>query len=146
MMKKKIAAILAGVQLLCAGSALAAGTQPVTIRLNGTQLTLPAEAFIENDRTLVPLRGVFEAVGASVMWEPETKSIFISKNIDGNMQAIIMQIGYTDVFVGEEKKSLDVAPKLVGDYTYVPLRFVIDELGEQVDWNGETYTVDITTK
>lgn len=145
-MKKKIAAILAAVQLLCAGSVLAEGQQKVTIRLNGQELSLPTEAFIANDRTLVPLRGVFEAVDASVLWEPDTKSIFISKEINGEMRTIIMQIGYTDVFVGEEQKTIDVAPQIVNDYTYVPLRFVIDELGEQVDWDGATYTVDITTK
>lgn len=85
-------------------------------------------------RTLVPLRGIFEAVGANVLWDQDTKSIFISKNMDGGMKAIVMQVGNTDVFVGEEKKAIDVAPKIIGESTFVPLRFVIDELGEAVAW------------
>lgn len=143
-MKKMIAAVLAAVQLMAAGSVLAQD-QKVTVRLDGTELTLPAEPFIENDRTLVPLRGLFEAVGANVLWDKDTQSIFISKSMDGEMKAIVMQVGNADVFVGEEKKTLEVAPKIVGESTFVPLRFIIDELGETVDWNPETYTVDITT-
>lgn len=108
-MKKGIAAALAAVQILAAGSALAASQ--VTVRLDGAELALPAEAFIANDRTLVPLRGVFESVGASVLWDAETQSIFISKDVDGQMKAIVMQVGNTDIFVGEEKKTMDVAPR-----------------------------------
>lgn len=144
-MKKIVAAVLAAVQLMVASGVLAQN-QKVTVRLNGTELSLPVEPFIDNDRTLVPLRGVFESVGANVLWDQDTQSIFISKNMDDGMKAIVMQIGNADVFVGEEKKTLDTAPKIVGDSTFVPLRFVIDELGETVEWDQNTYTVDITTK
>ena len=144
-MKRIVAVVLAAVQLAASGSVLAQN-QKVTVRLNGTELSLPAEPFIENDRTLVPLRGVFESVGANVLWDQDTQSIFISKNMDDGMKAIVMQIGNADVFVGEEKRTLDTAPQIVGDSTFVPLRFVIDELGETVEWDQNTYTVDITTK
>lgn len=144
-MKKIIAMLIAAIQILAAGSALAQGPA-VTVRLDGVELELPVGAFIEDNRTMVPLRGVFEAVGAEVAWDQDTKSIFISKIEGDTMRTISMQIGYTDVFVNTDKTTLDVAPRIVNNYTYVPLRFVIDALGETVEWDQDTYTVDILTK
>ena len=142
-MKKMIAGILAALCVASAGAANAADT--VTIRVDGEELALEEPAFLENDRTLVPLRGVFEAVGAQVMWDQDSKTVVVTQNQEDALTVIVVQIDSKNAFVGEEQKVLDVPATLVNDTTYVPLRFILEELGNSVTWDQETKTVDITT-
>ena len=143
-MKKVIAGILAALCIASSGAAYAADT--VTIRVNGQELALEEPAFIENDRTLVPLRGVFEAVEAQVMWDQDSKTVVVTQSQDDALAVIVVQIDSKTAFVGETKKELDVPAMLINDTTYVPLRFILEELGNSVVWDQETKTVDIETK
>ncbi len=147
-MKKIIAALLAAAALTAGASALAAESteekELATVTLNGEALAFDESAFIENGRTLVPMRGIFEAVGASVYWDDEKQTVFASRTKDGETTYVTLQIG-TTAFINETEFALDVPAKLVGDRTFVPLRFVIEALGEKVDWDESTSTVIITT-
>ena len=87
---------------------------------------------IVNDRTLVPIRIVTETLGGDVEWNDSTKTVTL--NIDG--KAITMTIGV-------ELEGYGVAPEIINDRTYVPIRFVAEELGAVVNWNEETQEVVI---
>ncbi|OPY57969.1 MAG: hypothetical protein A4E55_01274 [Pelotomaculum sp. PtaU1.Bin035] len=109
-----------------------------SIFINGTQLITENPPVIENDRTLVPLRACFEALNQEVIWNDSDQSI-----ISGN---IWLQINNPLAKAGEKNVTLDVPAKLINDRTYVPLRFIAESLGKDVNWNGEEYRVDILDK
>ena len=110
-------------------------------KINGDSYTLDASPFIENGRTLVPIRFIAEGFGADVDWIGETKTVIInleSKNIN-----IILQIGSKIAIVNGEKITLDVAPKIVKGRTFVPLRFIAETFGAEVLWNGSERKITI---
>ncbi len=86
----------------------------------------------------VPLRGVFERLGASVVY---ANGVI---NATGNGRNISLHIGSNQASINGQSQTLDVAPFLVGSRTLVPLRFVAQALGAAVDWNNNTSTVTIT--
>lgn len=104
-----------------------------TMFVNGKAYEKDAAPVIMNDRTLVPIRFVTESLGGTVAWNAETKEVTLV--IDG--KEIKMTIGKTIEKYG-------VAPVIIDSRTFVPVRFVADELGATTTWNAETKTVTIT--
>ncbi len=88
---------------------------------------------IRNDRTLVPIRIVTETLGGIVDWNGVTKEVTL--HIDGK------EIKMT---VGKTLEKYGVAPVIIDGRTFVPVRFVADELGATVAWDNATKTVTIT--
>ena len=88
---------------------------------------------IRNDRTLVPIRIVTETLGGKVDWNGVTKEVTL--HIDGK------EIKMT---VGKTLEKYGVAPVIIDGRTFVPVRFVADELGATVAWDNATKTVTIT--
>lgn len=110
------------------------------VTLNGQNLNFDVPLVVENDRTLVPLRAIFEALGASVQWDDSTQTVTASKA----GTEIKLVIG-GKAFKNGEPVALDVPAKLVNDRTMVPLRFVSESLGCQVGWDESTQTIAITS-
>jgi hypothetical protein len=88
-------------------------------------------------RVFVPLRGVFEQLGASVVYSNG------QINATGNGRTISLTIGSTQATVAGQPTLMDVAPFIVGATTYVPLRFISQALGASVNWDNSTSTVTI---
>lgn len=122
--------------------ALAQKPTLVTVVLDGETLVFPTQdPLIVDNRTLVPMRTIFEALGAKVDWIDENG---IQKIIANTAEKnISMTINSNDFFVNGEKKSLDVPAQLMNDTTMVPLRAISESLGCTVEWNQETSTVII---
>ena len=118
----------------------------ITVKINGETLKTPIAAKIINDRTMLPMRSVFETLGANVEWAEADQLIFATK---GN-KLITLKIGYPKIVIQttESNKSevleLETAPFIEGDYTLVPVRAVAESLDAKVDWDGETNAVLIT--
>ena len=93
-----------------------------------------AAPVIRNDRTLVPIRIITEALGGKVDWNGATKEVTLSIND----KEIKMTIGKT-------LEKYGVAPVIIDGRTFVPVRFVADELGAEVAWDEATKTVTIKT-
>ena len=85
---------------------------------------------IKNGRTFAPLRFIGEALGAKVFWENGTRTIAI-KDKDN---VITMQIGERIGYVNNYAYVLDEAPFIKNDRTFVPLRFIGEALGADVEW------------
>ena len=117
-----------------------------TVYVDGEKLVADVEPFIEEDRTMVPMRAIFEAVGASVTWDQDTQTVISIKNDEATQNVVVLQIGNTSAFVNSESVALDVPAKVINDRTFVPLRFVMESLDANVDWNPDTFTVTVTTK
>jgi hypothetical protein len=137
-LNKKITTILLCICLLFCLVAPAVATPKVNI--NGNQLIFEVDPIVENGRTLVPLRAIFEALGANVSWDGTTQLITATKD-----ETIIkLQIGSQTAYKNNQPVPLDVPPKIVEDRTLVPLRFVSESLGANVKWYGDTQTITIT--
>ncbi|MCX7715637.1 MAG: copper amine oxidase N-terminal domain-containing protein [Clostridia bacterium] len=144
---KKIAAFFAAVFLvfaLCPMAFMVGGQ--VSVLLDGNALEFDAVPFIEDGRTMVPMRGIFEAVGADVAWDEDTKTVLAVRTKGQETSVVSLQIDADYAFVNGEKKVLDVPAKIVGDRTFVPLRFIAEALGETVEWNADTASVNIRTQ
>ncbi|MDE2481161.1 MAG: copper amine oxidase N-terminal domain-containing protein [bacterium] len=110
----------------------------VTVVVNGSQLQFDQPPIERAGRVFVPLRGVFERLGASVVYQNG------EINATGNGRSISLHVGSTQASVNGQTQYLDVAPFIVGSRTLVPLRFVAQALGAAVDWNNSDATVTIT--
>src|ERR1700737_4807276 len=95
----------------------AAQAATVTIQVNGSTLSFDQPPIERSGRVFVPLRGVFERLGASVVYDNG------QINATGNGRNIALKIGSTSATVNGETQTLDVAPFLIGARTLVPLRF-----------------------
>jgi hypothetical protein len=94
---------------------------------------------MKDDRTFVPVRFVSEALDGEVEWNEKTQQVTIKKA----GQEIKIWIGLVKSVVNGITKQNDVAPILKNGRTFVPLRFVSENLGENVEWKEETSTVYI---
>jgi len=138
-MKKIIATILAASVMTASAAVLA--EEPIKILVNDVQISFDAEPFIENDRTLVPMRAIFEALGAQVAWDGEDRTVISYDPVSD--VSITMQIDSDVMFVGETAVKLDVPAKIVSDRTFVPLRAISESMNSEVNWDGATRTVAI---
>jgi hypothetical protein len=107
--------------------------------VNDKTVKLDAAPKIVNGRTLVPIRFVAESFGATVTWDPIFKLVIIT--LDKNQ--IFLQIGTTFASVNGKKVTLDAAPMISGGYTLVPIRFISESLGADVQWESNTQTITI---
>ena len=112
----------------------------IDIRVNGKYVDSDVDPYIKNDRTMVPVRAIAEALGAQVAYDDATKTATISRN--GYEVKITM---YADsAFVNGEEIALDAAAETVSSRIFVPVRFVSEGLKCSVNWNAETKSVIIT--
>jgi len=114
--------------------------QEIKVLVNGSALTFDQPPIIENGRTLVPLRAIFEALGATVEWEQSTQTVTAVKDDI----TIILKIGDAFLTKNGERIALDVPAKIVGGRTLVPARAVAESFGADVQWDQATRTVTIT--
>ena len=117
--------------------------QDVTVYINNQRIYFDKEPIIENNRTLVPMRRIFEELGAEVTWDNETQTAAAVRNgIE-----VKITIGSDVMYKNGEAIQLDAGARLIDDgYTFVPLRAVSEAFGCDVQWNEELQTVDIATK
>lgn len=110
-------------------TALAANTTDLTVKVNGKIVTFPDDKpVIESGRTLVPVRFVAEALGYDVDWEDKTRTAVI----DGGRIRLI--INSKTAVIQDISVALEVPARIIGDRTYVPLRFLSENLNCTVDW------------
>ncbi len=117
-------------------------TKSVTVTVDNKTLEFDVEPVIENDRVLVPMRLIFEPLGADVDWDDETKTAIATKD----ETQVKLQIGNNEMQTNGKTVLLDAAPKLLNDRTLVPIRAVSESLNANVDWDVENRQVVITTK
>jgi len=116
-------------------------TDDISVILDGTALTFDVPPQIIDGRTLVPLRAIFEALGAEVNWDGNTQTITAT---DDDTE-IILTIGSTTATVNGQATQIDVPAMIIDGRTLVPLRFVAESFGVDVDWDATTRTITITT-
>jgi len=130
---------------LGAGLASAAAAQTpapyVKVFVDGAPVTFDQPPMIGNGRVLVPLRGVFEQLGATVTWDPSAQTVLAERGAT----SVSLRIGSSQAFVNGQPQVLDAPAMLVAGRTLVPLRFISQALGAVVAWDAASSTVQITS-
>ncbi len=111
----------------------------VTIFVNEVEQSYSDKAISENGNTLVPLRGIFEALGAEVTWNNSTSTIDATK---GSIN-IWLEIGSKVTKVNGKAVIIAAPARIVNGSTLVPLRFISEALGAEVLWDGRTMAINI---
>ncbi len=134
-------------------TALAAGEgQIITLQIDNPVMTINGEereidpgrgtapVLVNDARTLLPVRAVVEAVGGAVTWDENTNTATLTYGND----VISLTIDSATAYLNGEARTLDVAPTTINDRTMLPIRFIAESFGFDVEWDENTQTVTIT--
>lgn len=122
------------------GQVASAASKEVTVTVDAKKVNFPdGKPLLEESRVLIPVRFVSEALGAKVDYKNRT--VLIKQSA----KSISMKVNTSIVTSGDKRIFLDVPARLQKGRVYVPLRFVSEALGANVDWNSKKYLVTITT-
>lgn len=112
----------------------------VNYTVNGQAKKMDAKPFISNSRTLVPLRFIIEAIGGDVQWDGDTRVV----TVNSKGKNIILPIDSKKITVDGREIAIDQAAIIKGDRTYVPIRFVAENLGMNVNYINESREIEIS--
>lgn len=112
----------------------------ISVYLNSNKLSFDVSPVLENGRVLVPMRKIFESIGADVKWINEEQKVI------GNLKnkEVSLTINSKNAYVNGTLKELDVPAKIHQGRTLIPLRFIGESLGSKVEWDETTKSVFIS--
>ena len=137
-MKKTISLILTVMLLVLAVTPVMAEA-PLKVLVGGKKIDFDVNPQIINERTMVPLRAIFEALGASVEWYGETRTVVSTKG----GTTIKLTIDDATMYVNDVPVTLDSPACIVDDRTLVPVRAISEAFKLKVDWLGEHRLVKV---
>lgn len=114
----------------------------ISVYVNDKKLSFDQPPILQDGRTLVPLRAIFEALGALVEWEPSTQTITAEKDD----VVITLRIGSNEMDRNSDKITLDVPPMIINDRTLVPVRAISEAFNCTVAWDEDTRTVNVADR
>lgn len=146
-MKKSVRAALCALALICTMSAATAFAEDegrvITVNLDDAPIAFDVPPQLIDGRTMVPLRMIFEALGAEVSWDDETQTASGVKDDT----TVKITIGEKVLYKNGKSIALDVPAQLVDDSrTLVPVRAISESFDVLVGWDDETSTVSLTSK
>jgi len=110
-----------------------------TINMEGRELNFDTPAVIENGRTLVPLRAIFETLGATVTWIESSRTAVAIK--DDTM--VTIQVDSRTPYINAIAKPIDVPARVIDGRIYAPLRFAVEAFGGSADWDPSSQTITL---
>ncbi|MBQ7876307.1 MAG: hypothetical protein IJ316_03370 [Clostridia bacterium] len=114
----------------------------ITLTVNGVVVETDTAPYIKNDRTMVPMRAIFEALGALVTWNDDTKT---ARGVKGET-TVEITVGENLIYKNGEAVVLDCVAEIVNDRTFVPVRAISEAFGATVTWDNDNRTVNIFTE
>ncbi|MBQ7265676.1 MAG: copper amine oxidase N-terminal domain-containing protein [Firmicutes bacterium] len=115
------------------------GATPITLTVNNVEIKGAQQPTIINDITYVPLRLLFDNLGAQFTWDAENKSVHATKG----GKSIKMWVGKNYSIVNGKEKENENVPVILDGYTYIPARYVTDAFGLEIQWDGQKRIVNI---
>ena len=122
--------------------ALTASAGAVSLYVDTDLIQTDVPPTIVDGRTLVPMRAIFEALGAEVDWDGDTRT---ATGTLGD-HTVVIQVGETEALVDGETRTLDVPAQIIQNRTMVPARFISEALGCSVTWDGATQTATVANR
>ncbi len=108
-----------------------------TLVKNGAEIQMDTAPFIKDSRTFVPVRFISENLGAKVSWDPDTREV----KIESENNVITLIIGNSTLIKNGAEIQMDTAPFIKDSRTFVPVRFISENLGAKVSWDPDTREV-----
>lgn len=143
MNKKQKIAVATSLSLLLMGNVFAKpNQQDIKIKINGNDVISDVAPFVDNNRTLVPIRVISENLGYNVNWDNQTQKV----TVKNDNKVVELTIGKKDVNINGNNSSIDVAPMIKNNRTFVPLRFISESFGNDVKWDNDSRVVKIDKK
>ncbi len=117
--------------------------QKITVTINDEPVVFEqtSRPIMLGGRVMVPLRGVTEKLGGTVLYDDATRVITGAHPATGNQ--FRLRVGSEDALLNGKEMSLDTPPQVINGTTYVPLRFVSEALGAKVHWESQQHSVII---
>lgn len=137
---KKILCLVLVLVLLCPLLSVQADEAPISVVLNGEKLEFDVPPMLIQDRTMVPLRAIFEAFGAKVDYDDTTKKITATLG----KTVVTLRVNTPAMYVNGSEHMLDVAATVIDGRTLVPVRAISEAFNCEVNWDDKTNTVKIT--
>lgn len=110
-------------------------------RLNGKLIEFEDQyPLIDGNYTFIPIRAVAELLKADVKWDQASMTV----TIEHNGKSVTLTIGSETAYIGDNSIELEAAAKVINDRTMVPIRFIMEAFGANVEWDSDTRTVLIT--
>lgn len=119
--------------------------EDVTVIVDGSEIETDSVPLLINDRTMVPLRSIFEALGAEITWDDATRTVTANKDGVTISLTIDSPVMYKNEAGAQEDIALDSPAIIVNERTMVPARAVSEALGASVEWDEADQIVTITS-
>ena len=124
------------------GTAITLQVDSNTINIGSRSVTIDTAPVIIDGRTLIPVRGVSEAMGGNVNCNNDTKTVTITLGSN----KVEMTIDSKTAYFNNKAQILDVAPVVLNGRTMLPARFIAESFGFDVNWDNDTKTISITPR
>jgi len=131
-MKKMASLFLTALLLLSSAMVVTNAQNEIRVVLNGKAVEFEQPPMIISDRTMVPVRAIYEALGAEVEWDAQTRTASGTK--DGITVSFVIDEAF--VTVNGSKKEIDAPACIVNDRTLVPVRALAEGFDTKVEWDG----------
>ena len=119
-----------------------ADSDEITVEIDGRDVYFPDQKpVMDNDRVLVPMRRIFEKLGAEVTWDAEAQTVTAQKGD----AVVTLEIGKNEITKNGITSQLDTSARILNDRTLIPIRAISESFGNDVTWNPETNTVEINS-
>ena len=118
-----------------------ASNDEIKVYLNGEKIEFDVTPQIINGRTMVPIRAIFEAMGATVSWDNDTETAICSKG----ETVIKMTVNSTNMYINDKVFQMDVSPVIINGRTLAPARYVAEGFSAEVTWSSKNKIVSLTT-
>lgn len=142
--KKRLCILALSFAVLAAPTG-AFASQEVRVKVNGDLVSFDVKPFLQEARTLIPVRGFFEKLGAQVRFDENENTAWVEDDyvtiqlvLDKNTAYIHRKYDFSAI---PQEVKLDTAPRLINGRTFIPLRFLAESLGAKVGWDEDTCTV-----
>ena len=140
-MKKIMSILFALIMIFALTPNIALANNTITVTVNGQAVVFADQGpVIVDGRTLVPVAGVFQALGFTTQWHPDTRQVTINRDTD----TITLTIGSRTFTTNSTSHTLDVPAQIIGGRTMLPIAVVLRSVGYEVNWDGVSRTVAIS--
>lgn len=109
------------------------------VKVNGKEVKFDVPPVIKDGRTLIPVRGLMNSLGATVAWDETTQTVTVTKDD----KVVVLTLGSDVVLVNGQETKIDVPAQLISNRTLVPLRFLAETFGKIVKYDPETGEIDV---
>lgn len=140
---KKVILLLTVIFLLVSSmTCIFAATDEISVYVEGQKVSFDVPPQTINNRTMVPIRAIFEFMGATVVWDDATQTAICTKD----STTVKMSLNSTTEYINNIPYTMDVAPVIIDNRTLAPARYVAEAFGYSVYWDNATKSVIIGTE